>query len=186
MFSFLKCPSCSCLVSRMFLYLRNHNYKLQSSGIWHGRSNRSNHVMIHQTLADPLFESHFTGELGRQWRTLEKTIDTIQSASRASAHNAAPAIRQIIWRLADWGQPPCEVMTLLTLEGGLGWKCVSLAPCGGALLSEVSLTARTDSERRQLLVPALCGLPEGLFVPGACPFCPADPHKQMPSHRAFS
>lgn len=63
--------------------------------------------------------------------------------SRTAAHNAAPAIRQIIWCLADWGQIPHEVMTLLTLEGGLGWKCVSWAPCGvwqgPLLLSEVLL-----------------------------------------------
>lgn len=48
------------------------------------------------------------------------------------------------------GRPPCEVMTLLTPEGGLGWKCVSVAPCcvwQGTLLSEVLLW------RRQLLFP---------------------------------
>lgn len=77
--------------------------------------------------------------------------------SSTVAHNATPAIRQIIRRLADWVQPPCEVMTLLTLEGGPGWKCVSLAPCGvqqgTLLLSEIFALARTDSELSQLLFP---------------------------------
>ena len=33
-------------------------------------------LLVQRTLSDPLFESHFTGDLGRQWRTSEKTIDT--------------------------------------------------------------------------------------------------------------
>jgi len=66
----------------------------------------------------------------------------LQSVSRTATQNAAPGITQIIRCLADLRQPPCEVMTLLTLEGGLGWKCVSLVPYGveqPRLLSEVSL-----------------------------------------------
>lgn len=80
------------------------------------------------------------------YRRVVETVEDFRENNRqyrTAAHNAAPAIRQIIWRLADWGQPPREVKTLLTLEGGLGWKCVSLAPCcvwqGTLLLSEVLL-----------------------------------------------
>lgn len=49
-------------------------------------------LMLHQTLAAPLFERHFTGELGRQRTTSGSTKDTAVCA----AHNAAAAIRQII------------------------------------------------------------------------------------------
>lgn len=95
--------------------------------------------------------------------------------SRTTAHNAAPAIRQIIWRLADWGQPPCEVITLWTLEGGLGWKCVSLAPCGawqGKTPSLKSCSGPYTLQAESAAVPALWSLPEGLFVLWVCLFVP--------------
>lgn len=106
--------------------------------------------------------------------------------SGTAAHNASAAIRQIIWRLADWGQPPCEVMTLLTLEGGLGWKCVSLAPCcvPQRALELCCGTCRLKGD--PAAVPAVWSLPEGLFVCGVRPFVPpTHTNKQMSGHWVF-
>lgn len=126
--------------------------------------------MFHRTLAVSLFQSHFTGVLCRQWGTLE----TPQSVSQTTD----PAIRQIIWRLADWGQPPHEVMTLLTLEGGLGWKCVSAAPCrvgqASLLSSEVWLRPEHTLRGASCLSRSLKST-WGLVCPRASSLCLTEP-----------
>lgn len=109
--------------------------------------------MPQQMLADLLCECHFRCDLG--W--LKRKQKTLQSVNNPAAHDAAPAIGQIIWCLADWGQPPRELMTLLMLEGGLAWKCVFLAPCGVLQENTPHLwsfaLAYTRSMSNQLLFP---------------------------------
>lgn len=92
-------------------------------------------------------------------------------------------------KLSDVWQPPREVMTLLTLAGGHGWKCVFLAPCcvslGTRRFCEVLLqTVQTQS------LASCCShslkSTWGSFCPWGLCLCPSDPHKQMSHHWAFS
>lgn len=136
-------------------------------------------------LTGSLFRCRFSG--GNQGSSVE---DWPQTVGPPAAHDAA-AGRQALWGLAAWGQPPWEVS--FTGPGGGSWMevCLLDSPSRGFyrkhLLSEVLMErVHTPSRisRRSHSLSSTWGL---LFLRprGSC-LCPADPHKQMSGHRAFS
>lgn len=104
----------------------------------------------------------------------------LQRQAYSASWLADPAIRQIIWCLADTGgYLPVKRRLYWPGKGGPGWKCVFAAPCCFWLdvaPLKSSLRPRAHSERWPAAVLAIWSLTWGLVCPRALrPLFPTQP-----------